>query len=199
LSEEYEVPSPHEHVLEEEIEGERKESKFTQKVALMTATLACIAALVNYQSGKYETAAAHLKNESILKQAKASDQWAYFQSKSVKAHIDDGFASVSTDPGEKARFIADNKKQSKEKDEVKAEAQKLEEESMKLGEDSEANLKPHERLALAGTFIQMAIALAALTIITKKHWLLWGSICSAAAGLVIAATSFAAALSSLPG
>lgn len=42
-----------------------------------------------------------------------------------------------------------------------SEAHRLQTESRNLGERSEAKLHPHERLALALTFIQIAIALAA--------------------------------------
>ena len=49
---------------------------------------------------------------------------------------------------------------------MQAEAKKLEAESRKLGEESEAKLRPHERLALALKFIQIAVALAAITVLT---------------------------------
>ncbi|MFD2272302.1 DUF4337 family protein [Undibacterium arcticum] len=87
-------------------------------------------------------------------------------------------------------FGRQGKRGKKEKAEVQAEAQKLQAESRKLGEESEAKLKPHERLALALTFIQIAIALAAITVLTKRRWLLWGSVAAAAIGMVTAMTAF---------
>ena len=72
---------------------------------------------------------------------------------------------------------------------MQAEAKKLEAESRKLGEESEAKLRPHERLALALTFIQIAVALAAITVLTRRTWLLWGAVGSAAAGIIAAATA----------
>ena len=56
--------------------------------------------------------------------------------------------------------------------------------------DSEAKLRPHERLALALTFLQIAIALAAITVLTKRRWLLWSSVASATIGIVTAVTAF---------
>jgi hypothetical protein len=131
-----------------------------------------------------------LKNQSILKQAEASDQWAFYQAKSMKGHLDDAVAALASTPEIKARFLADQAKEDKEKAEIQAEAQKLQAESRKLGEESEAKLKPHERLALALTFIQIAIALAAITVLTKRRWLLWGSIASAAIGIATTITAF---------
>lgn len=188
MEDEYEVPSPHELELEEAVEKDR--DGLAQKIALMTAILATVGALVSYQSGSAQNEAMFLKNQSILKQAEASDQWAFYQAKSMKSHLDDTTAALAVDPEVKARFLADKVKEDAEKLDIQAEAKKLQAESRKLGEESEAKLKPHERLALALTFLQISIALAAITVLTKRKWLLWGSVASAAVGLATAATAF---------
>ena len=188
MSEEYEVPSPHEHELEEA--AERKNDGLSQKIALMTAVLATVGALVNYQSSSAENEALFLKNESILKQAQASDQWAFFQAKSVKSHLDEAMAELSNNPDVVARYAAAHVREDKEKTEIKKEATALQSESKKLGEESEAKLKPHERLALALTFLQIAIALAAITVLTRKRWLLWGSVGAAVVGVLTAVSAF---------
>lgn len=187
MEEDYEVPSPHEHAVEEAVEKEK--DSLAQKIALMTAVLATVGALVSYQSGSAQTEAMFLKNQSILKQAEASDQWAFYQAKSVKGHIAEAAAELATSAEVKARFIAQKEKEEKEKVEVQAEAKKLQAESRKLGEESEAKLRPHERLALALTFIQIAVALAAITVLTRRTWLLWGSVASAAVGIIAAVST----------
>lgn len=189
MEEEYEVPSPHEHEMEAAVEKEGR--GLSQKIALMTAVLATVGALISYQSGSAQNEAMFLKNQSILKQAEASDQWAFYQAKSVKGHIDDATAALATDPAVKAHFQAEKVKEDASKAEVQAEAQKLQSESRRLSEESEAKLRPHERLALALTFIQIAIALAAITVLTRRRWLLWGSVGSAVMGVVIAVTAIA--------
>ena len=186
MEEEYEVPSPHEHAVEEAIEKER--DNLAQRVALMTAILATVGALISYQSGSAQNEAMFLKNQSILKQAEASDQWAFYQAKSIKSHLDDATAALTQVPEIKLRFLTDKEKQEKEKIEIQKEAKKLQAESRKLGEESEAKLRPHERLALGLTFIQIAIALAAITVLTRKRWLIWGSIASAAIGIITSVT-----------
>ena len=188
MDEDYEVPSPHERALE--AAGENKFDTLVQRVALMTAILATIGALISYQSGSAQNEAMFLKNESILKQAEASDQFAFYQAKSVKAHINEGIAALATDPDTKARFLAAQQKEDREKDAILADARKLQAESKSLGEQSEARLRPHERLAISLTFIQIAIALAAITVLTRRRWLLWGSVTSAAAGILVAVTAF---------
>lgn len=188
MDDEYEVPSPHEHALEESVEQGR--NNLNQKIALMTAILATVGALISYQSGSAQNEAMFLKNQSILKQAEASDQWAFYQAKSVKSHLDEATAALATDSNVKARFLADKNKEDLDKAEIQTEARKLQAESRKLGEESEAKLRPHERLALALTFLQIAIALAAITVLTRRRWLLWGSVASASIGIITAAIAF---------
>ncbi|MCM2565209.1 MULTISPECIES: DUF4337 domain-containing protein [Janthinobacterium] len=188
MEEEYEVPSPHEHAVEEATEKER--DGLTQKIALMTAILATIGALISYQSGNAQNEAMFLKNESILKQAQASDQWALYQAKSTKGHIAEATAALASVPEVRARFLAEQARQEREKPLVQAQARQLEEQSRKLGEASEAKLRPHERLAMALTFIQIAVALAAITVLTRRRWLLWGSVGAAAAGILAAGSAF---------
>ena len=98
----------------------------------MTAILATIGALIGYQSGSAQNEAMFLKNQSILKQAEASDQWAFYQAKSMKGHLDAAVAALSSTPGIKARFLTDKAKEDKEKAEIRVEAQKLQAQSRKL-------------------------------------------------------------------
>lgn len=186
MEDEYEVPSPHEREVDDIVEKER--DGLAQKIALMTAVLATVAAFISYQSGSAQNEAMFLKNQSILKQAEASDQWAFYQAKSVKVHLDDAVAALASDPSVKARFVADRTKEDGEKAAIQVAARKLQEESLRLGVASEAKLHPHERLALALTFIQIAIAMAAITVLTRRRWLLWGSVATATIGLLTAMT-----------
>lgn len=188
MEEDYEVPSPHEHAVEEA--AEKDGQGLAQKIALMTAILATVGALVSYQSNSAQNEAMFLKNQSILKQAEASDQWAFYQAKSVKSHLDEAMATLATDPDVKARFTADKTREDKEKVVIQSEAQKLQDESRQLGEASDAKLRPHERLALALSALQIAIALAAITVLTKRRWLLWGSIAFAVIGVLTAVSAF---------
>ena len=188
MAEEYEVPSPHEHHLEHAAEDHG--DSLAQRIALMTAIIATIAALVSYKSGSAQNEAMFLKNESILKQAEASDQWAFFQARSVKAQLAADFAVVATGADDKARFLAVQEREDTERSEIQTEAKKLQAESRELGEKSEARLRPHERLSMGLTFLQIAIALAAITVLTRRTWLLWGSVASAVIGLGASATAF---------
>jgi hypothetical protein len=188
MDDDYEIPTPHEHAVEEAAEHNR--DGLAQKIALMTAILSTVGALINYQSGNAQTEAMFLKNESILKQAKASDQWAYYQAKSTKAHIADAAAALATVPAVRARLIAERDKEDRERGEVQRTAERLEAESRQLTAESDAKLRPHERLALALSCVQIAVALAAITVLTRRRWLLWGVGCSALAGFAAVVSAF---------
>jgi hypothetical protein len=186
LEQEYEGPSPHEDALEEHAEADG----FAQRVALMTAILATIGALFSYESGSAQNDAMFLKNESILKQAQASDQWAFYQAKSVKGHLDEIAGDLASDAALKARYAADAAHENKDRTEIQKHAMELEAEAKSLGEKAEATLKPHHRLSLGMTLVQIAVALAAITVLTRRRWLIWGSATAAIMGLAVAASGF---------
>lgn len=188
MDDDYEIPTPHEHALEEA--AERDNDRLAQKVALMTAILSTVGALINYQSGNAQTEAMFLKNESILKQTQASDQWAYYQARSTKAHIADAAAALAADPALRERFVAERDKENRERAEVQRTAAGLEAESRRLAAESDAKLRPHERLALALSCVQIAVALAAITVLTRRRWLLWGVGGAALLGFGAAVSAF---------
>src|ERR1700693_474668 len=81
--EEIEVPTEHLHeeINEKTEELLRKsENRWTLFVAISTALMAVLAALARLFAG-------HHSNEALIMQIKASDQWSYYQAKSIKAEI----------------------------------------------------------------------------------------------------------------
>ena len=81
--EEMEVPTEHLHeeINEKAEELSRKtENRWTLFVAISTALMAVLAALGGMIAG-------HHSNEALILQIKSSDQWAYYQAKSIKAEI----------------------------------------------------------------------------------------------------------------
>ena len=82
------------------------------------------------------------------------------------------------------KFKQNVERYKKEKDEIKAEADKLEELSKEADHKSEAEMHVHERWALATTLLQIAIALSAITLLTRKRWLLVGVFGATGLGLL---------------
>src|SRR5579859_570984 len=68
-------------------EMEREGGGLLRKVAMSTALFAALAAIVSLQAGSTVNEALVLKTDSTRLQAQASDQWAYYQAKGLKAAI----------------------------------------------------------------------------------------------------------------
>jgi hypothetical protein len=160
----FEVPQPHEKLVEEHAEHD----DLAQRIALVTAVLATIGAVFSYQSGANQNQAMFLKNEGIRLQAQASDQWAFFQSTSTKEHIAKVAAELVTDEAAKQKFLAEAAHEADKKEGIQKKAEALEKESEEKDKLSEEVLKPHERMALGMTLIQISVALASITVLTRR-------------------------------
>ena len=160
-----------------------------QQVAIFTAVLAAVGAVVSYLGGNTQNEALMHKNEAVLYKAHASDQWNYYQAKSTKGHIVSMAAELAP-KDRRAAFQADIARYEKEKKEIKAKAEAFEEKSRLENELAEKSFHPHHALALAMTFIQIAIALASVTALTSRRWLLVPAGVGAVAGCALAVWAY---------
>ena len=78
----------------------------------------------------------------------------------------------------------------KEKEEIKVEAEKLEAAAKAADQQSEQEMHVHGRWALATTLLQIAIALSAITLLTRKRWMLGGVYGAAGIGLAVGAMGY---------
>jgi hypothetical protein len=170
MSDEYEVHGPHDHAVEHA--GGHSAGPSASRIAVMTAILASLGAIGSYQSGANENLALFYKNEAAIRKTEASDQWSYYQAKGEKQNLAELGAALS-DPSSAAhaKFVADEKRYGDEKEPIRAKAESLENEAKKDNDTSEALQHQHHRWAQATTLIQISIALAAITLLTKKKWL----------------------------
>jgi len=138
---------------------------------VLTAVLSTIGAIFGYMGGHSQNAALIYKNEAAIQKTAASNQWNYYQAKSNKQNLAE--LSVTLTSGEaQQKFQQAVERYKKEKEEIKADAEKLEAAAKEADAHSTQEMHIHERWALATTLIQIAIALAAITLLTRKRWLL---------------------------
>jgi hypothetical protein len=168
MSEEYEVPAPHEEHIEHEA---HHGTALSQQVAIFTAILATIGAVVSYQGGHTQNEALYYKNEAVYYRSLASDQWAYYQAKGIKEEIAASDLANTTDPKRIEQLKADLKRYGDEKADGTQKAKDFEAKSDEANHHAEHALHPHEKLALAMTLIQIAISAASITALTRKRWL----------------------------
>lgn len=198
MSEEYEVHGPHDHAVEHVAEhgaaghGAHKESDpFASRMAVMTAILASIGAIFAYQSGTSENLALYYKNEAAIRKTEAANQWAYYQAKGEKQNLAELGEALSPESSEAhRRFAADADRYRQQKEPIRTNAEAIEKVVAQDDARSEALMHGHHRWAQATTAIQISIALTAITLLTRRRWLLHTSIGIAAAGVVLGAFAF---------
>lgn len=174
MSEEFEVKGLHEELADKKgEEAHESGDKFSGRLAVMTAILATVGALFSYQAGSAQNEAAMDKNNASIQKTEASNQWNYYQAKSNKQNLAELAMAL---PGiDTSKYKSDIERYKVEKEAIKEQAEKFEEKSKKWDEESESMMHQHHRWALAMTALQIAISLAAITLLTRKRWLQWTS------------------------
>jgi hypothetical protein len=112
----------------------------------------------------------HHSNEALIERVQASDQWAYYQAKGIKAAVLES----------KIETLQALSKQTSAKDEEKIKSYKkdqreIEEQAREKEKSSSVHLTAHNILARAVTVFQIAIAVSAISVLTRRKWLWYGS------------------------
>ncbi|MEP7155392.1 MAG: DUF4337 domain-containing protein [Betaproteobacteria bacterium] len=172
----FHVHGPHDHALEHEASHGADANKgghsFVQWVAIFTAILATIGAIVSYQGGHTQNEALLHKNEAVLKKTEAANQWALYQAKGTKLNLAELASVLATDPEKKTKYLEAAARYKGEQESIMAQARAFEAKSDEANQKSEHALNPHNKLAMAMTLIQIAISLAAICVLTRRTWML---------------------------
>jgi hypothetical protein len=180
----FHVHGPHDHELEHAAQHADKDP-FAGRIAVMTAVLATIGAVFSYMGGATQANAGLYKNDAAIKKTEASDQWNFYQAKSNKQNLAELAALLVADDNKKAAYRSSAERYDKEKAEIKVVADRLEAESKHWDEQSEAQMHVHHRWAQATTALQISIALAAISLLTRRNWLQWGMFGVAGLGVAL--------------
>lgn len=170
--------------LQEEAEKGR-ENRSLAPISLTMAILAVFVAVVSLLGHRAHT-------EELLFQARASDQWSYYQAKNIRRHsyemAEDLLALVEFKDKAQADKVRESYHQqaaqyTKEQAEIEALATDLEKESALA--QRKAN-----RFDLGEVFLEVGLVITSISLLTRKrlYWLL--GIASGIAGLASAATGF---------
>jgi hypothetical protein len=173
--EEMEVPTEGlTETINEKAEGKKEEERerWTMYVALSTAFVAVLAAVSSLLAG-------HHSDEAVIDRVKAGDQWSFYQAKSIKAELvastDKILRTLSSKPVEdNAQTLA---RYDKEKEEIKTKAEEYE-------NSSEQHVAKHGTISKSVTIFQVAIAISAIAILTRKRILWYAGIILSLAGIV---------------
>jgi hypothetical protein len=128
------------------------------------AVLAVLVAVVTLLGHRAHT-------DEVVQQAKASDQWSYYQAKNIRAHEDDLFSELSavinsSDAGGLAKFrekySQEGQRYKHEKDDIQTEARKLE------GEVA-TERKRADRYDLAEVFLEIGLVITSITMLSGRR------------------------------
>jgi len=187
----FHVHGPHDHAVEHAAHGgHQQQDDFASRIAVMTALLATIGALFSYQGGDTQNTAMMHKNSAAIKKTEASNQWNYYQAKSNKQNLAELAVALNQGPA-REHYQQEVERYKGEKAEIKKTAEGLEEEVKEFEHLSDEAMHLHHRWAQAMTAVQIAISLAAITLLTRRRWLYWTAIGTAGIGAALAAAAMA--------
>ena len=169
-----------EHELEEAAEKAR--APFDRVVGATMATVAVVLALVSVL-GQMKT------TEELLAQQKASDQWAYYQAKSIRRYQSEFAGDVlRVLPGPAA--AAAGKKYDANVERYKSDGEEIQRKARELEDESKA--EGHRALGLhfAEIFLEVAIVFCSLTLLTRRRYFWLAGVVLTVVGAVIALRVF---------
>jgi hypothetical protein len=176
----FHVHGPHDHAVEH---AAHNGDSFSNNIAVMTAVLATVGALFGYLGGSTQNDAALFKNNAAIDKTEAANAWNYYQAKSNKQNLAE---MAMTLPGvDPTKYKADVARYDTEKGDIKKKAEKFEASSAEWNHKSDRAMHQHHQWALATTAEQIAISLAAITLLTRKRWLMMGAYAVAAVGVAL--------------
>ncbi len=170
------------HELEERAHEARQDSSLAP-VSVTMAILAVLVAAVSLLGHRAHT-------EELLQQTKATDHWAYYQAKNIRRHTYELFLDLlSVTPAKESERAAQVKeKYQGEIDRYKQEQKKIEEDAREFEKETDRARRKADRFDLGEGFLEAALVIASVTLLTKRR-LYWAmGIALGLVGLAVAST-----------
>ena len=162
--------------------AEHASDPLSRKVAATMGIIAATLAIV--------AVAGHIMTtEELLNQQKASDQWAYYQAKALRRYQSDVASDIlSAMSGEASAKLAEKYKGNMER--YSSEAEEIKKQAEELAAESAVAGRRAIRLHFGEVFLEIAIVVCSLAILTKREFAWHAAILSGGIGLVLAGTVF---------
>jgi hypothetical protein len=158
-----------------------------RRIALTTALLAVFATLAALKTGATINAALMLRTEATRLQAEASDQWAFYQAKGLRAAVEDATRAAWLAQGKDppSEYAEKREHHAAEQKEIEAKAREKERERDEKLVESDHLLHAHHVFANAVAIFQVSIALGAVAALTRSRAVWLGSLLLSVGGLVL--------------
>jgi hypothetical protein len=159
-----------EHIAQKEKE---KRERWTKYVSLTMVIIAVLAAVATLKGGGFSTRTLKEMNEATFNQTQASDQWSYFEAKSIKQNLyeielEHASAASVPDAAAVAKLKAKVDKYEKDKADITALAKNYEAARDDARKTATSAAEHSKQMGLAITLFQISIALGAMCLIVKK-------------------------------
>jgi hypothetical protein len=173
--------------IDEEIEAKDGNGRMLRLTALSTALLAALAAIASLKAGATVNDAILLQTEATGIQARASDQWTYYQAKGIKGAVTAASAATWHAAGKTppAELDATVQRYATEQKAISDSAKALEHQRDEKIDEAERLMAQHTGFAFSVTLLQVAIALGAVAALTRSKGVLGTSLAIGAVGAAL--------------
>ncbi|HWZ80773.1 MAG TPA: DUF4337 domain-containing protein [Candidatus Sulfotelmatobacter sp.] len=162
-----------------------KEDPSLAPISVTMAVLAVLVAVVTLLGHRAHT-------EEVVLQAKASDQWAYYQAKNIRRHEDEIFsdlASVETTT-DAAALAKLREKYSSEAARYKDDQKQIEDKAREMEAEVATERNRADRFDLAEVFLEVGLVITSITLLSGRRFYWALGLLMAAIGITLAATAF---------
>jgi hypothetical protein len=155
-------------------------------VSLTMAILAVLVAVATLLGHRAHT-------EEVVLQAKASDQWAYYQAKNIRQRQDELFADFSAAAASKDNSAMDKfrDKAAQEADRYKHDKEEIQNEARKLESEVAMERRRADRYDLAEVFLEIGLVITSITLLSGKRMFWYAGLVFSALGIGLALTAAA--------
>jgi Domain of unknown function (DUF4337) len=162
-----------------------RENPSLAPISVTMAILAVCVAVVSLLGHRSHT-------EELLLQNRATDQWAYYQAKNIRRHnYEMGVDLLSmVEFKDKAQADKVREKYQKEAERYTKEQSEIEDQAKDLEKESALAQRKSNRFDLGEVFLEIALVISSLSLLSRKRFYWFLGIVSGFAGLGVAATGF---------
>ena len=162
---------------------EHEKHPLTIPVSVTISILAVLGAVVTLLGHRSHT-------EELLFQAKATDQWAYYQAKDIRLHEMEAVADMLglLAPSDKEKTAAAHEKYLKEAERYRKDKETISEKAKELEAERDLASYRADRFDAGEVFLEMGLVICSITLLTKKRFFWFSGIAIGFVGVLLAAT-----------
>ena len=168
--------------------GSRGGDGFAGRIAVLIAVLATLGTLFAFLGTSSHNDASLYKTQAAMEKTSAANAWSHYQAKSSRQNLAELAATLPGVDGVRYRDEAERYRE--EKDVIRKEAERWEAASSESNRRSEEALHRQRQWAAASVAQQIAISLAAITLLARRTWLLTLTGAVAAFGITLGLFAF---------